>query len=100
MTAGAATITVAANETGNFTGTSVGATYAVSDTLTLQAYTGTGEDSSVAAYESELTGIGLTYTITPGLKMSITQNDFTGKGDATAGTQSGSRTAVAIDVSF
>ncbi len=100
MTAGAATITVAANETGNFTGTSVGATYAVSDALTVQAYTGTGEDSSVAAYESELTGIGLTYTITDGLKMSITQNDFTGKGDATAGTQSGSRTAFALDVAF
>ena len=99
MTAGAATITAAANEDGNFTGTSVGVTYAVSDALTVQAYTGTGEDSSDADFESELSGIGLTYTITPGLKMSITQNDFTGKG-AAAGTQSGSRTAFALDVSF
>ena len=100
VTAGAATISVAANETGNYTGTSVGATYTVSDQLSVAAYTGTGEDSSNSAYEAEMTGMGLTYTITPGLSLSITQNDFTGKGDSTAGTQSGSRTALAIDVSF
>ena len=100
VTAGAATIKAAANETGNYTGTSVGATYTVSDQLSVAAYTGTGEDSSNANYEAEMTGMGLTYTITPGLSMSITHNDFTGKGDATAGTQSGSRTALAIDVSF
>ena len=100
VTAGAATIKAAANETGNYTGTSVGATYTVSDQLSVAAYTGTGEDSTNSNYEAEMTGMGLTYTITPGLKLSITQNDFTGKGDATAGTQSGSRTALAIDVSF
>ena len=100
VTAGDATIKAAANETGNYTGTSVGATYTVSDQLSVAAYTGTGEDSTNANYEAEMTGMGLTYTITPGLSLSVTQNDFTGKGDATAGTQSGSRTALAIDVSF
>ena len=100
VTAGAATIKVAANETGNYTGTSVGATYTVSDALSIAAYTGTGEDSSNSAYEAEMTGMGLTYIIVDGLKLSITHNDFTGKGDSTAGTQSGSRTAVALDVSF
>ncbi len=99
ITAGAATITAAANEDGNYTGTSVGVTYAVNSALTVQAYTGTGEDSSDSDFESELSGIGLTYVIVDGLKMSITQNDFTGKG-AAAGTQSGSRTAFALDVSF
>ena len=99
VTAGDATIKAAANETGNYTGTSVGATYTVSDQLSVAAYTGTGEDSTNANYEAEMTGMGLTYTITPGLSMSITHNDFTGKG-AAAGTQSGSRTALAIDVSF
>ena len=99
VTAGDATITAAANETGDYTGTSVGATYTVSDQLSVAAYTGTGEDSTNANYEAEMTGMGLTYTITPGLSMSITHNDFTGKG-AAAGTQSGSRTALAIDVSF
>jgi len=100
VTAGAATIKVAANETGNYTGTSVGATYTVNEKLTVAAYTGTGEDSSNSAYEAEMTGMGLTYIIVDGLKLSITHNDFTGKGDSTAGTQSGSRTAVALDVSF
>ena len=99
VTAGDATIKAAANEDGNYTGTSVGATYTVSDALSIAAYTGTGEDSSDSDYEAEMTGMGLTYTITPGLSMSITHNDFTGKG-AAAGTQSGSRTALAIDVSF
>ena len=100
VTAGAATVKVAANETGNYTGTSVGATYTVNDKLTVAAYTGTGEDSSNSAYEAEMTGMGLTYIIVDGLKLSITHNDFTGKGDSGAGTQSGSRTAVALDVSF
>ena len=100
VTAGAATVKVAANETGNYTGTSVGATYTVNEKLTVAAYTGTGEDSSNSAYEAEMTGMGLTYVIVDGLKLSITHNDFTGKGDSTAGTQSGSRTAVALDVSF
>jgi outer membrane protein OmpU len=100
VTAGAATIKVAANETGDYTGTSVGATYTVNEKLTVAAYTGTGEDSTNSAYEAEMTGMGLTYIIVDGLKLSITHNDFTGKGDGTAGTQSGSRTAVAIDVSF
>ena len=100
VTAGDATVTVAINETGTYTGTSVGATYAVSDVLTVQAYQGSGEQSNNANYESNMTGVGLTYTITPGLSMSITHNDFSGKGDATAGTEEGSRTALAIDVSF
>ena len=100
VTAGDATIKAAANETGDYTGTSVGATYTVSDQLSVAAYTGTGEDSTNANYEAEMTGMGLTYTITPGLSMSITHNDFSGKGDSTAGTEEGSRTALAIDVSF
>ena len=99
VTAGAATVVAAVNESGTFTGTSVGATYAVSDTLTLQAYTGSGDKSDDSDYESELSGVGLSYTVTPGMKVSITQNDFTGKGGA-AGEQSGSRTAFAIDISF
>ena len=98
VTAGDAKITAAANETGDYTGTSVGATYTVSDQLSVAAYTGTGEDSTNANYEAEMTGMGLTYTITPGLSMSITHNDFTGKGGSAD--QSGSRTALAIDVSF
>ncbi len=98
VTAGAATVIAAVNETGTFTGTSIGATYAVSDVLTLQAYSGSGDKSDDADFESELSGVGLSYTVTPGMKVSITQNDFTGKGGSAE--QSGSRTAFAVDVSF
>ena len=98
VTAGAATIIAAVNETGTFTGTSVGATYAVSDALTIQAFTGTGEKSDDSDFESELSGVGLTYTVTPGMKVSLTQNDFSGKGGSAD--QSGSRTAFAVDISF
>ena len=98
VTAGAATIVAAVNESGTFTGTSIGATYAVSDALTVQAFTGTGEKSDDDDFESELSGVGLTYTVTPGMSVSITQNDFTGKGGAAD--QSGSRTAFAVDIAF
>jgi hypothetical protein len=98
VTAGAATIVAAVNESGTFTGTSVGATYAVSDALTVQAFTGTGEKSDDSDFESELSGVGLTYTVTPGMSVSITQNDFTGKGGSAD--QSGSRTAFAVDIAF
>ena len=53
VTAGDATVKVAVNESGTYTGTSIGATYAVSDVLTLQAYQGSGEKSDVSAYESK-----------------------------------------------
>ena len=98
ITAGAATIVAAVNETGTFTGTSIGATYAVSDDLTIQAFTGTGEKSDDSDFESELSGVGLTYTVTPGMSVSVTQNDFSGKGGSAD--QSGSRTAFAVDISF
>ena len=98
VTAGAATIVAAVNDTGTFTGTSVGATYAVSDALTIQAFTGTGEKSDDSDFESELSGVGLTYTVTPGMSVSVTQNDFSGKGGSAD--QSGSRTAFAVDISF
>ena len=71
----------------------------LSDTLSVQAYTGTTEKSDTAAYEVKDTGIGLTYTITPGLTISITNNDFSGKG-GTAGAENGTRTVVALDATF
>lgn len=97
VTAGAATITVAANEDGNYEASGIGATYAVSDSLTVQAFTSDAE-TGVANVETELTGFGLTYTVTPGMKVSITQNDFSGTGGAAE--EDGNRTAFALDVSF
>lgn len=101
IVSGDASVIIASNKTGNYTGTSVGATYALSDSLTVQGYTGTGEDSSDTDFESENTGVGLTYTVTTGMKVSVTHNSFTGRGGDTAGAdQSGSRTALALDVTF
>ena len=99
VTAGDAKVVVARNEIDTYEATSVGASYKVSDALTVQAYTGTTEKSDVAAYEVKDTGIGLTYTVTPGLSISVTNNDFSGKG-GTAGAQNGTRTVVALDATF
>ena len=103
VTAGDAKVVVATNKktasSVTHTATSVGASYAVSDTLSVQAYTGTTERSNTAAYEVKDTGMGLTYTITPGLSLSITSNDFSGKG-GTAGAESGTRTNIALDATF
>ena len=103
VTAGDAKVVVATNKKTassiTHTATSVGASYAVSDTLSVQAYTGTTERSNTAAYEVKDTGMGLTYTITPGLSLSVTSNDFSGKG-GTAGAESGTRTNIALDATF
>ena len=103
VTAGDAKVVVATNKktasSVTHTATSVGASYAVSDSLSVQAYTGTTERSNTAAYEVKDTGMGLTYTITPGLSLSITSNDFSGKG-GTAGAESGTRTNIALDATF
>ena len=71
----------------------------MSDALTVQGYTGTTELSNNSAYEVTDTGMGLTYTVTPGLSISITNNDFSGKGHA-SGDESGTRTVVALDATF
>ena len=101
--AGNATVTAISGETGLFNYSSVGATYAVSDALTLQAYSGTTDHDTDADYEVEDTGIGLSYTVTPGMKLSLTSNDYSGKGgtDNNVATDvSGTRNNIALDVSF
>ena len=99
VVAGDLKVVVARNEIDTYEASSVGASYKVSDALTVQAYTGTTEKSDTAAYEVKDTGIGLTYTITTGLTVSVTNNDFTGKG-GTAGAENGTRTVVALDATF
>ncbi|MCH1484084.1 MAG: porin [Alphaproteobacteria bacterium] len=99
VVSGDMTIVVARNEIDTYEASSVGASYKVSDALTVQAYAGTTEKSDTAAYEVKDTGIGLTYTVTTGLTISVTNNDFTGKG-GTAGAEDGSRTVIALDATF
>ena len=99
VVSGDMTLVVARNEIDTYEATSVGASYKVSDALTVQAYTGTTEKSDTAAYEVKDTGIGLTYTVTTGLTISVTNNDFTGKGGSAAA-EDGSRTVIALDATF
>ena len=103
VTSGGTTIVVATNKTTTssvtHTANSIGASYKVSDTLTVQAYSGTTEKSDDTAYEVSDTGIGLTYTITPGLSLSVTNNDYSGK-STSLGAESGTKTTLALDATF
>ena len=103
VSAGNATVTVISGASGLFNNSGIGATYAVSDSLSLQAYSGTTDHDTDTDYEVKDTGIGLTYTVTPGMKFSITSNDYSGKGgtDNNVATDvSGTRNNIALDVSF
>ena len=98
------TVTLADNTkkkagTYDYSAQSIGVSYAASDVLTLTAYTGSTEDGLDAAHEITDTGIGLAYTITPGLKVSVTHNDWDVKDGATANND-GTHTTVALDLSF
>ena len=101
---GDATVTVSQNtkkkgSSYDYTGDAVGVTYAMSDVMTLQAYTGTTEDAKDSAHEISDTGLGLTYTITPGLSLSVTHNDVDLK-DTDATNQNSEKTTLAINLTF
>ena len=100
VTAGAAKVVIASNTSGNLTSDSIGASYKVSDALTVQAYTGSNESSANANIDVDDTGVGLTYTITPGLSLSITHNDFKARNGTAAQDEDGTRTRVALDATF
>ena len=103
ISAGNATVTVISGASGLHNNSGVGATYAVSDALTIQAYSGKTDHDTDTDFEVTDTGIGLTYTVTPGMKISITSNDYSGKGgndNGSAADVSGSRNNIALDVSF
>ncbi len=95
------TLTSNNNETATYdrTGDAMGVTYAVSDTLSVQAYSGTTDDSTNANYKITDTGVGATYTITPGLTVSITNNSVEATTDAGTKTTADG-TALALNVTF
>ena len=104
VTAGDFVLTLASNNnevgtTSDRTGDAMGLTYAVSDTLTVQAYSGTTDDSTAASYKITDTGVGATYTITPGMSVSITNNSVEATTDAGAKTTTDG-TALALNVTF
>lgn len=99
------TITLADNTktkgtTYDYSAQSVGVTYAASDVLTLSAYTGSTEDGKDATHDVSDTGVGLAYTITPGLSLSVTYNDWDIKDTTTSYNEDGSITSVALNLSF
>ena len=101
---GDATVTIAQNtkkkgSTYDFTGDAYGITYKMSDSLTLQAYTGSTEDGKDSTHEITDTGLGLTYTVTPGMSISVTNNNTDMKdGDVT--NEDSDVTTVAINLTF
>ena len=101
---GDATITIAQNTkeldgSYDYTGDAYGITYKMSDALTLQAYTGSTEDSLDSGHEITDTGLGLTYTVTPGLSVSVTNNNTDLK-DTTVTDEDSDVTTIAINLSF
>ena len=99
IAAGDATVTMISGESGDYSNTGIGVTYALSDSLTVQAYTGSVELDTDSDFEVKDTGFGATYTITPGLSMSLTSNSYSGKGLA-RGEEDGTTTTLALDVTF
>ena len=100
VTAGDAAVTIISGESGDYSNSGVGVTYALNDSLTVQAYTGSTELDTNSAYEVKDTGIGFTYTVTPGMSISVTSNDWSGKNGTAADAESGTTTKLALDVTF
>ena len=100
VTSGDAAVTVISGASGNYTNSGVGVTYALNDSLTVQAYSGSTELDTNSAYEVKDTGIGFTYTVTPGMSVSVTSNDWSGKNGTAADAESGTTTKLALDVTF
>ena len=102
---GDATVTLSSNtkskgSTYDYSSDSIGLTYKMSDALTVAAYTGSTEDSKDSAHEITDTGLGFTYTITGGLSLSVTHNDWDVKDGTTSYNADGQKTTLALDVSF
>ena len=100
VTSGDAAVTVISGASGDYTNSGVGVTYALNDSLTVQAYTGSTELDTNSAYEVKDTGVGFTYTVTPGMSVSVTSNDWSGKNGTAADAESGTTTKLALDVTF
>jgi hypothetical protein len=100
---GDATLTVADNKvaygtTTDYSASSAGISYVVSDSLTLSAYTGKTEDAKQASYKLSDTGVGAVYTVAPGLTIGVTHNSWDFEGEGT--NEDGDHLAIALGMSF
>lgn len=106
MGMGNATLTIAQNtlDTGTteaLVSTGAALSFVVNDSLTLTAYSANQSDDKDTAVDVTDNGFGLAYTITPGLKLSVTHNELDVQNSSTYTTSTaGSSTKAAINVSF
>ena len=99
-----ATLTVAQNTadvgtTAKYENSGASIAYVLSDTLTVEAYSGEVENDKDADYKFKETAYGVTYTVTPGMTLSVTHNSWDYTSNAAA-SDDGTNTAVALNVSF
>ena len=102
---GGATLTIAQNSvdigtSAKYESGSAAIAYAVSDTLTVEAYSGETENDKNAQFKFKDTGYGITYTVTPGMTLSVTHNSWDYVANSAASSDDGTNTAVALNVSF
>ena len=102
---GGATLTIAQNTTevgttAKYEAGSAAIAYAISDTLTVEAYSGETENDKDANYKFKDTGYGITYTVTPGMTLSVTHNSWDYVSNSATTSDDGTNTAVALNVSF
>ena len=101
---GGATLTVAQNTadvgtTAEYENTGMALAYTVSDTMTVEYYSGEVENNLDSDYKFKDTGYGVTYTVTPGMTVSVTHNTWDYTSNAAA-SDDGTNTAVAVNISF
>ncbi len=99
-----ATLTVAQNTadvgtSAKYENSGAAIAYTLSDALTVEAYSGEVENDKDADYKFKETAYGVTYTVTPGMTLSITHNSWDYVSNAAAAND-GTNTAVALNVSF
>jgi len=99
-----ATVTLAQNTadvgtTAEYESSGMAFAYVVSDSLTVEAYSGETENNLDSDYKFKDTGYGITYTVTPGMTLSVTHNSWDYVSNAAA-SDDGTNTAVAVNVSF
>lgn len=82
--------------------TNFGLTYAVSDSLSLEAASraATGTIAGDATYKYDESAYGVAYTVASGVKLTVSYSDFTQSGGTAITDTSGSATMVDLSVSF
>ena len=85
--------------TADYSGTSVGLTYAVNDSMAIQMHTKNAENDKDTDYDYSESAVSATYTIAPGLTSAITFTNYELTGND-AVKQDGSATNVELKVAF